>query len=176
MLAFNRHFPAGSASRPIRPTLVPLYSGVTVTPAARASYNAPTAASRARSAMGMHDRDGATSDHEGQGVGMLSPDQQRWVVPSTRPNTPTQNAAAVRLQGIMRPIPARPTAGNIFLDASMTSTSSVGSSWSNVAIAPSKSAPAPSPGSSSARLYRARIACSAQYPQPTEGNVAPCAC
>ena len=150
MFGFERHYPVGSASRPVRPTLAPSYSAVTGTPAARASYNAPTAASRARSAMGMHDRDGAASDREGRGGGMLSPDQQRWIVPNTRPNTPTQNAAAVRLQGFMRPpvpvpVPTRPTPKNMFLNlnASTTSTSSVGSSWSNAAIAPSKSVPVP---------------------------------
>ena len=98
---------------------------------------------------------------------MLSPDKQRWIVPSTRPNTLNQNAAAVRLQGFMRPVPARPTAENIFLNDSMTSTSSVGGSWSNVAIAPFKSAlrpPALEPPSSRARLYRARACCRPHRP------------
>jgi hypothetical protein len=145
----DRHLAGGRTPRPVRPTLVPSYSAVTVASTSlsvsRSSYNAPTAASRARSALGMLDRDGAaSSDREGRSFGLLSPDQQRWIVPSTRPNTPTQNTAAVRLQGFMRPIPAaRPTAKNAFLNASTTSNSSVGSSWSNVAMAPSKSAPAP---------------------------------
>ena len=143
MFAFDRHFPAGSASRPIRPTLAFSYSAVTVTPASIMSYHAPTAASRARSAMGMYDRDGAASDCEGRSVGMLSPDQQRWIVASIHPNTPAQNVAAVRLQGSILRVPGRSTAKNTFLNASTTSTSSVGSSWSNVAIAPSKSAPHP---------------------------------
>ena len=169
MFGFERHFPAASASRPVRPTLAPSYSAVTVTPAARASYNAPTAASRARSAMGMHDRDGAASDREGRGVGMLSPDQQRWIVPNTRPNTPTQNAAAVRLQGFMRPpVPARPTAKNMFLNlnASTNSTSSVGSSWSNAAIAPSKSAPGSGPARSFAAIVKSPPALSPRVLSP----------
>ena len=142
-LGFDRHLPGNSASRPVHPTFAASYSAVTVASISRASYNAPTAASRARSALGMHDRDGAASEREGRGFGMLSPDQQRWIVPSTRPNTPTQNTAAVRLQGFMRPAPGKPAVKNMFLNASTTSNSSVGSSWSNIAIAPSKSVPTP---------------------------------
>jgi len=140
----DKHLIGGSTSRSIRPSLAPSYSAVTVVSTSRASYNAPTAASRARSALDMHDRDEAAPfDRGGRDFGMLSPDQQRWVVPSTRPNTPTQNTAAVRLQGFMRPAPSRPTVKNMFLNASTTSNSSAGSSWSNAAIAPSRSAPAP---------------------------------
>jgi len=142
----DRHWISGSTSRPIRPTLNPSYSAITVGSTSKASYNSPTAASRARSALDMHDRYGAAfSDREGLGFGVLSPVQKRWVVPTTRPNTPTQNTAAVRLQGFMRPAPtpARPIVKNMFLNASTTSNSSTGSTWSSAAIAPSKSAPAP---------------------------------
>ena len=144
MFAFDSHFPAGLASRPIRPTLAtlaPLYSAITITPAARASYNGPRIVTGLRPTA----NDGASAP--------LSPDQQRWFVLSTRPRIPRLYSC-----GVHAPRPRYPTTKNIFpQNSSTTYTSSLSSSWSNVAIVPSKSTPRPS--DLSLRSSRARAFC-----------------
>ena len=168
MFVFDSHFPAGSASCLIHPTSV--YSIVSCT-----HCYLVCRIHNGRDALRPTVKDGASSYY---------PRQAAMDRTSTRPNTPTQDAAVQQWQGFMQPVPARLTVENSFLNASITSTSSVGSSWSNVAIAPSKSAPRPSdlsPQSSRACLHRVPHAFCCPYhlgytvPPTNRGNILPCA-
>ena len=86
----------------------------------------------------------------------------RTLHPPKHPDPECRGYAAAGV--LMRAVPGRPTAKNISLNASTTSTLSIGGPWSNISIAPSKSAPRPpdlSPPSSIARLHRACVFCRA---------------